>query len=304
MLYTVSVVLPEDASADAVTDIVRSIMNNAHREITSISGFHNLTMIKTEDTRVSSDTLAATKREAMYTLSEITTFLSNNEKTLNDQQKLAYEAIRVVEADDAVSESKESAASTAIAAPGFNSKFALIGFILGAVLYIGAYVIYMMCKKVVASASSAQNYTGTRVLADIYRQADHSGLSGLFASKGIAKYRYKNKLDIDAQISLLANTVMALCDHNNIDRLAILKSGVSDGFDETINSLTAKLKSNDNIKLEVLDADNIDEKTMSDFSNALYAVSGETKLSSLDRLHALIHDYDVATFGTIYMDEL
>jgi hypothetical protein len=305
MVYSVAIVLPEQADADAVSNAVSSIMSDASSAVSSVVGEHSLRSLDTTDTHEFSKDLAETKLELTTKAATLATNLNNAENALNDQQKVAYEAIKLIETSAELrDDGAEAMSDEAIAPPGFSKKFALIGFLLGAVLYVAVYAIYLICKKCVASASSAQNYTGTRVLADLYRQLEHNGLSGLFTSKGIAKYRYKKKLDIDAQIGLLTNTVMALCEHNNIDRMTILRSGVPAGFDEAINILITKLKSDGNVKLEVLDADNIDEKAMSDISNAMYAVSGETKLSSLDRLHALIHDYDVATFGTVYMEEL
>ena len=185
------------------------------------------------------------------------------------------------------------------------SPVGVLGFALGAFLYAGIFVVLLVLKKVVASASTAQSYTDTRLLGEVYRRVNHKGLRWLLSSDVVASWRYKDKLDSDKQISALAATVDAVCAHHGIDKLTMILSGVDNVFDDIVDRIVTTCSSENNkISINLVNADKMDEKTLGSVKNAIYMLCSKSKVDNLGNLISLIKDYDVTPLGTVYLEEL
>ena len=307
-IYTVIITLPDDADADKIVELIDSEVNDFHDEIDSNVGDHSILKANVEDHSVFNKEIIDRRANLTYTINNLDGSIDAAKVKLSPEQQAAYEAIVTIkETSDTVQKatSEDDVSASELQKPGFSRKYAVLGFLLGAFLYAGVYVVMLILKKVIASASAAQRYTGTRLLGEVYRKADHKGLSWLLTSNVVARWRYKDKLDMDKQISALAITIDAVCAHHSTDRLTLMLSGVGDGFSDIIDRIVKKSSSEGNKKsIELINADKMDEKALGAVKNAMYVLCNKSKVDNLGILMSLVKDYDVTPLGTVYLEEL
>jgi len=304
MIYTVSIILPEKADAEAVSATLSSIMSDTGRAVTSIAGDHSLRALDTTDTHVYAEALATAKRNAAKNIADLKTSISNTENALTDEQTAVYETLKTIQTTGVATEDADSDTATP-EAPTFSRKFALAGFFIGAVLYAGLYMILLVINRNIASASTAESYTCTRLLGEVYCLKERSGLAKLFESKTVAQWRYKDKLDSAAMTESMAATIDSVCGHRNINNVTLLCSGIGDDFADILSRIKEKCKSNGrDIYVSVINADTMEESVLSSLDNAIYALSSVTKTARLDDLMRLCNDYGVEALGSVYMEEV
>lgn len=307
-VYTVTITLPDNANADRIIELIDSEISSFHDEISSNVGDHNILKANVEDHSVFNQDIIKRRTDLTDSISRLNSSIDNEKGKLSPEQHAAYETIVAIKqsSDDVHNATYENDASlTDLQKPGFSKKHSVLGFLLGAFLYAGIYVVVLILKRIVASANTAQHYTGTRLLGEVYKISEHKGLSALFYSSIVAKWRYKDKLDADKQINYLASTVDAVCTHNNTDKITLLLTGICPEFNDLTNQIVKKCKSEGKKKgIDVLNADEMDEKALNSVIKAVYMVSGGSRMDKLGSLMSLVRDYDVTPLGTVYLEEL
>lgn len=307
-IYTITVVLLDDTDADKVLELIDSEANSFHDEINSKVGEHSILRADIEDRVVFNQDTINRRRDLLTTINNLNSGLDVIKNKLSPEQQTAYEAIVAAKHSDNSDEedlAEDGDLSSDPQPPAFRWKFGLLGFVLGGILYAGIYFAFLTISKVLASSSIAQSYTNTRILGEIYKLTDHTGILKLFTSDKVARLRYKEKLNEDKQIESLVATLESVCFHHNTDRLTLFLSGISNEFDNQIEHLISKCKNAGNIKsLDLVNADEMDEKMLNSVKNAIYVLSNKTKVDKLDKLICLAHEYDVKPLGMVYMEAL
>ncbi|MBR2706484.1 MAG: hypothetical protein IKE74_04500 [Mogibacterium sp.] len=307
-MYTISITLPDDVDADRIVELIDSEVDEFHDEINSSVGEHSIFRVNVEDRSVFNKDMIDRRANLTYTINNLNSSIDSAKGKLSVEQQAACESIVAIkQSSGSVQESvpKEETSSSDTQKPGFSKKYAVLGFALGAFLYAGIFVVLLVLKKVVASASTAQSYTDTRLLGEVYRRVNHKGLRWLLSSDVVASWRYKDKLDSDKQISALAATVDAVCAHHGIDKLTMILSGVDNVFDDIVDRIVTTCSSENNkISINLVNADKMDEKTLGSVKNAIYMLCSKSKVDNLGNLISLIKDYDVTPLGTVYLEEL
>ena len=307
-VYTVTITLPDNVDAGRIIELIDSEIGDFHDEISSNVGDHSILKANVEDHSLFNQDIIERRTNLTNSINNLNNSIDAAKGKLNAEQQAAYEAIIAIKKSSdtvqmAASEGNDS--STDLQKPGFSKKYAVLGFLLGAFLYAGIYVVMLILKKVVASASTAQSYTGTRLLGEIYKKADHKGFSWLLTSNVVARWRYKDKLDVEKQLSALAATIDAVCAHHGTDKLTLLLSGIDDGFSDVIDRIVKACSSEGNKKsIELINADNLEEKALGSVKNAAYVLCSKSRVDSLGSLMSLVKNYDVATLGTVYLEKL
>lgn len=307
-VYTVNITLPDDADADSIIELIDSEVSGFHEEINTNVGDHSILKANVEDHSIFNQDIIKRRADLTNSINTLNSSIDAAKGKLSIEQQAAYESIIAIkQSSDTVQKAASDGndSSTDLQKPGFSKKYAVLGFLLGAFLYAGIYVVMLILKKVVASASTAQSYTGTRLLGEVYQKVNHKGLRWLLTSGMVARWRYKDKLDMDKQISSLAATVDAVCEHHGTDKLTMMLTGVDDRFSDVIDRIVKACSSEGNKKsIELINADRMDEKTLGSVKNAAYVLCSKSKVDSLGSLMSLIKDYDVTTLGTVYLEEL
>ena len=303
--YSVTIVLPEEADADAVSSLIGPEMERLHHDLDAAVGSHDMQKISTEDAHLFNRYAADRKTGILNNINNINNNLKNAKSSLSPEQQAAAESIIAIKRSSEEMNDRAKADQEELKAPGYSKKYALIGFLFGAFLYVGIYVVMLILKKVVTSANTAQRYTNARLLGEFYKIGKHQGILRLFTSDMVAKLRYKEKLDGNMQINAMADTVAAVCSHHDTDKLTLLLSGVDDRLNDVIDHIVNKCRSTGRkLDIDVLNADEIVEKYLTSVGNAVYVVCSQTKVDNLGSLMSLVRDYDTAMLGTIYLEEL
>ena len=298
-IFPVRIVLPEDSDAEAVTDLVDSSVKELHSSLDSRVGSHSIRSYRTEDSHVFNQYAVYRKAALVDSINSINTNLKNYRSSLSQEQKDALNAVLLerLGAEEQISGDAEPE----IQAPRYSVKYALFGFILGAFLYAVVWCAIIIHRKEVSSAASAQRYTGVRLLGELYSVRARRGLSALFASRTVARWFYRDKLDTDKQLRALSSAIEAVCAHRGTDRLTLLLSGVDSRFDDLLEKITEGTSS---VSIELVDTDKSDESSMASAGHAAYVLSSRTSVEKLRSMMIVANGYEISPLGTIYLEEL
>lgn len=304
-LFTVSLIVPDTADAETVESVVDSSVASVHDVVSAEVGDHSLQKINVEDKFLYNKKADDARTRISSNINGLTINIESAKGKLTPEQKEAFETIVSLKssADNATSSAKKNKVP---AKPGFSKKYILFGFLLGGFLYVIIYVMLILLSKRLSSSSLVEKLTGQRLVGEIYRLKERHGLSALFTSPMIAKHRYGNKLNTEAQVSAIADVIDSVCIHNSVDSITLLTDGVCGRFSDDILRIADRCRSGKGIvrEISILNADPVNEKMLNDISNAFFAVSSDTMIAELNKLTSLCRDYNIRTLGSIYLEEV
>ena len=307
-IFTVQVILPEDVNADELVSYFDSVMKNLHKEIAAEVGDHTVKIENVEDGHIYNNDLVSRRTDIINTIQDLNNRIKSAKDGFTEEQKAAITAIEAIKnPDSAVSAAISASADETeeLVAPSFSIKYALLGFVLGAVLYAGVYMVLLILKRVISSASTVQTFTNTRLLGEVYSASERKGIRKLLTSVAVLKLRYGKKLNKEAQADEIAATVDSVCSYNDTKKLTLLLSGIGDGLKDTVDLLLERCRAAGSGKEFVaIDADTMEEKELSSVSDAVYVVSSNSKLNDLTKLIGLCKDYGIRPLGSVYMEEM
>ena len=327
-VFKINIVCPDAAMVENVAKASDSIMEKTCESLSKVVGKHSVKRIFTQSSPRTLESTSTTAGNAYSALYSLQSQQRAHVGTLNEEQKAVYEAItevrntmlKVREASDGAVSVKANSSNENIeeyendrsAKPGFSIKYAALGFILGIILYVMLYIVWLILSRRIDNAGAAQSYTGARLLGEYYCPAKKGGLSTLFHSKAVTKYRYANKMNLSEQASKIAEAISASCANKGIKEIAILQlfeytSAENDtetaGASALITDVSKRLKEADRelITDTILAFPAPDEKILSDKKNAVFFVTGSTKETTLDNTLSLCKDYAIGKTGVVFI---
>ena len=302
------IVLPYDTTdGEKVADAVTASVKDYSKSQQHIQ--HTVRLSYSEEETCYDKFTGGRMREIMVNINSMDKALVEAKKSMSDEQKAAAEAIVAIK-DNARNLEEADPAETAQEAaddepevkakPGFSKKYALAGFVLGAMLYALAFTALMMLRDRVNSAVDTVNYTGARLLGEVYHPGDHKGIQKLMNSEAVGRIQHKGKSDTEAQIRKAVSALEALCEHKDVRDLTVLDLTASDGAAHTVNEIAQSAENRD-LRITVLgNAAEIEEKSLNAMDNAVIAVSDRTKASDVFRMMEMLGAYDVKGIGSVY----
>lgn len=300
-MFTIQIVLPEDVDSKEPLRIVDLAIKATEKDLSEKIGSHSIRKSYTEDMHTYSQGAVDRRTSIMNTINNLRNNIKNASSSLDEEQNKVLEEIKAIKS--AAYSGTEEINVDSLKTPGFSKKYALIGFILGVILYAGIYSMLIIFKKNTLSASTVQSSTGVRMLGDIYMTDESSTLRKLLTSKRIMKWRYGTKLNKDNQIDAISSKINSICSHQDIKSPVFLLCGVDERFNSIIDLLKNKCKSEDKSEaVDCFNADEMDENKLNTFKNAIYVVSNKTRTDNLHNLVSLCSDYDVNAIGSIYLE--
>lgn len=301
------IVLPYDTDAGKLADAVTASVKDYSKSQQHIQ--HTVRLSYSEEETCYDKFTGGRMREIMVNINNMEKALTEAKKSMSDEQKAAAESIvaikdnasKLEDADPAETEQGTADDEPEVKAkPGFSKKYALAGFVLGAMLYALAFTALMMLRDRVNSAVDTVNYTGARLLGEVYHPGDHKGIQKLMNSEAIGRIQHKGKSDTEAQIRKTVSALEALCEHKDIRDLTVLDLTASDSAARTVNEV-AQSAENKDLRITVLgNAAEIEEKSLNEIDNAVIAVSDRTKASDVFRMMEMLGAYDVKGIGSVY----
>ena len=196
----------------------------------------------------------------------------------------------------------EAATAEVSSKPGISKKFALVGFVLGIILYAIVYILYCGLKGNITSPEQTERYSNSRLLGEIYYKGTHKGLKGLLNSSIVNGIRCRGKKDTAKQISYITSTIDAVCRKNDAAKVtAMCLPGISAEDHAVIRELEASIKKK-GVDLEIIDVDfaTVEEKLLSiDF--VVCVANEESKAADLINLASLLKSYDTKIIGNVFI---
>lgn len=310
-LFTVEITLPDDVDADAVSDVLASVIENSNTELSASMGPHTVESIDRKEAYVYDQAFLDRKNNTLNIVNTHKNTIKTNTSSLTTEQKTAFEKISKLLAakedeaeEDVVGKTTTTDNATVDSArktPSFSIKFALIGFVLGVVMYAIAYVVIVVVRGRVDSADVLDDYTGARLLGDVYYPAKHRGLSALFHSKFVGKRRWGSKGDVTTQVAKAASTVESVCEHAGANNVHVLLMGGHGASARIAADVTSQLAAS-GIQATVLNVEgDVDEKVLLPVKNAIYCVDSTVKASDLWNLSCLCRSYDITQLGNLFV---
>lgn len=300
------VVLPDDVDAAAVQEAVTAEIRKYSDKIGKEVGAHEIGLISASEARLYNQYAADRRTNLNTSTYSISYNLGNLESALTEQQRVAMNSILEIKklqnaAENAVQENAESSAEE-VSRPGISKKFALVGFVLGIILYAIAYILFSALKGNITSSEQTEHYSGSRLIGEIYYKGTHKGLKGLLNSSIVNGIRCRGKKDTAKQISNITSTIDAVCRKNNAAKVtAMCLPGISEEDRAVIRELEASIKKK-GVDLEIIDVDfaTVEEKLLS-IAYAVCIANEESKAADLINLTSLLKAYDTKIIGNIFI---
>ena len=297
----IRVVLPSDADAEAVEKAMTSALSDYTPVLSNKIGDHSVILIGSSEAYLFNKIAVDNRNDIMSAINNQQTNSKNMRNALSDGQKAALDSITAIkkEATDADKTQQEESV-TELAKPEFSKKYAVLGFVLGAMLYAFMYVILLIIRGCVKYASDAEHYTQSRLLGEVYKKEARKGIRALFHSNLVNKYRYKGKLDSNLQIDKVTDTLAAICKHEKTKEVILfnMTGKSSDGvLEQILERVSAKGLYFNTLKI----VDDIDEQNMLDSSYAVFATGPKTEVSTATKAATLCNAYDVSPIGCLFI---
>lgn len=302
-VLNIRIVMLDDTDADAVAQLVSKELSEQSKQLSERLAAHKLQRLLLEEATIYNYDGVNKKTNTIDGINNLQNTIKNAETNLSEEQKNAANTIYAIlkESDEAgiVGENGEASVSEIDeesiegSSARISKKFALLGFILGVLAYTFVYLLMLMGRKQVNYASDTENYTGARLLGEIYYFNEHKGLEKLTKSKFIEDIRYKGLKDEKEQIKKTVDTIAAVCKHAEVKDLAVLNLG------DNICDITEDIEKK-GIKTKKYNFKDYKEEDLLDTKSMLLQIGDRTKLVDVTRAISLCDEYNVKVIGSTF----
>ena len=305
--FKFKIVLPEDIDAEPVITAATESLKAFHASVQAkYPG--SIAVAEAQEAHIFDGTNADRKQNTLYVVNNLNNNIKTADTTLSAEQRAAVEAIMAIKSENAAEKmaaggtENEPSNENAAAAPGWSKKYAVLGFLIGVIIYAFAYLFLLIVKGRAGSASSVENYTGARLLGEVYYERKKSGLLSMIShSKFVDKFHFRGKTDAVKQIDRMASSIEAVCAHADSDSLTILNLINDDVLSDSLMNSLKDAISNKGLSLNIVDIkEEVDEKGISQAGDSVIAVDDSTKINTISKVNNLCRDYGISKKGTIY----
>lgn len=303
----VFIVLPDDSDADKVEKALTGEIMKMSPDISKNIRQHDISLIFSGEKYLYNEPAVNKRTDILYSINNLQNNSKNMKLALSDGQKAAIESIKVIEknAEEANNEQEKTVEQPQpeLTKPGISKKYAILGFVLGALMYAFAYVILLIVRGRVNCAGDTARYSRARLVGEVYKKVDHKGLHKLLHSDLVNRYRYKGKTDSAVQIEKASDRLEAICEHERIKE-AILINLTKDSNRELVEILVEKMASRGLNFRPIEIANDVDEKDLISTTHSIMVMDSNTKTSGAVKLASLCNDYDINVLGSVFIGEL
>ena len=307
-LIEVRIILPEECDAQAVESALTNKLKDFSSYLDKTIGPHDITIIGSSEAYLYNEYLVNSRNNVLYSIYNLSNNTKNMQSAMSETENKAVEQVELIKkedkegADEGFNNNSVISEEEQETRPTFSKRYALLGFVFGVIMYSMVYMIIIIMRGSVASASDVQLYTGNRLLGEIYYNTESHGLNRLIHSVIVNRLRYRDRLDIDEQIDRIKDSMGAVCAHADAKELTVYD--LTEHGDDTTSALLNRavdcgIKTN-----TVAVAKALDEKSFLDIENAVLVIDNGTKIDKIAKLRTLLIDYSINNLGTIYIEGL
>lgn len=307
-LMVVSCVVPEGVDIDALTDALKAKTENIGE---TIQGYdYKLAFVKSQtshqvEMKYLSDQYSLISMQTNYTntLKQMVSAFSGAQ--LNRYNELISDSSDEAQVDQA--EDIETAANTLVA-PSISKKYALIGFVLGVVLYVFAYVVYLLFGSKMISPE-AFRYTDSVVvgLVRLSNQSKSSILRFLFFDRIIYKCFYKRKDDLLLNSDNIAGQIDICLGEGETNEIQLLQVGFDTAGEKPMVDVVesiAKMGTHATVvSLNVNDKKELAEKVRFSIPAVICIYKNKTKKNDVRVLREILAFNENKTIGELFVEE-
>lgn len=302
-VLNIRIIMLDNTDADAVSHLVSKELSEQTKQLSDRFAAHKLQQILLEEATIYNYDGVNKKTNTINGINSLQNAIKTAEGNLSEEQKTAANTIYAIlkesedaesaEVNDNSSVREKDDKSTEASSARISKKYALLGFILGVMAYAFIYLVALILKGQVNYASDVENYTGARLLGEVYYFNEHKGIEKLTKSKLVEDIRYKGMKDEKEQIKKTVDTIAAVCKHAEVKDLAVLNLG------DNICDITEDIEKK-GIKTKKYNFKDYKEEDLLDTKSMLLQIGDRTKLVDVIRAISLCDEYNVKVIGSTF----
>ena len=272
-------------------------------ELSNSIGKHTITLVRSSEAKLYNATAVSNRNSIIATIYNTQNYIKTMESSLSDEQKAAVNTIMA--AKHSTNKRESNSGEEQPDKPRISKKIALLGFILGGLIYAFMYIAFVVIKGRVTSGSQIQYYTDVRTLGECYYFGRYKGVSRLLHSKKARSFMHRSNLNTKKQVQKIISSVDAACLHAGIDVVSVLIThSQDDEYWDVVDSIISNLKKKD-IEADIIKiSDETEEKAIAAAKDSICIFSSDTCMADIIRLTSILNEYGVKQIGNIFIGRL
>lgn len=301
----VSIILLDDMDAEEVSSFVEKTVTEYMPQLVESVGSHQLNLIASDETTLVNIELAGEQQEIInysYVIRNSVQVVSQN---FSENQKNLYN-LMVEEALNTDEDAEEASITIEPEHPHMSKKSLVLGFIVGLLLYLFAYLVLVLFQKTIKTAKECEDTLGIRTLGELH-QFHSTGLRRLFASKFVYGLKYKKFKNTELQTNKIVDSIVAYAKkHPGCKVQFVSVAPLSEQETDYLNQMVSSAQ-NKGVDVSVLVGDvNTDTTFHQSLAQAeqmiLVLNAGRSKYEDIDLCLHLADESNLDVIGNIMVD--
>ncbi len=205
-VFAVTIILLDDMDVDTVATYVQDQVASYGKKLEATVGAHEVTMVSQDETNLVNIELASEMRTILEDSYIIRNSIESMSQNFSENQKNLYDLML----EEVHNDGSEEEASLTIAPtkPGLSKKSIVLGFVVGVMIYVFAYLVITLFTKRIHTAKECEDTLEIRTLGELH-QFDAKGLGRLVSSKFVYNRKYHRFADMELQKQKIVDSLVA-----------------------------------------------------------------------------------------------
>ena len=307
VVLTIKVAIPEDVDGKVVEGMITKELKEYSSELGNNICPHTISLLQSREAKIYNTDAVDNKNSIMMSVNNIkSTFIKNAEATLSDGQRSALYTIRNIKRSESENTNSEKlsteTAMNSPSRPSVSKKYVLFGFVLGVVIYMLLYMLYLIFSRSIKSAEQVKCHTTTRLIGEIYISEECHALKRLLHSNFVSRKRYGEKLNKNKQIDVVVDYIASICEHFQADSITAFRLMDTDlKLREIAEEITTRLKEK-GIDTDTSDvSQTISDRKLLTTTNAICLIGDGVKVSDYMNILDGFRDFEIKQLGAVYI---
>ena len=202
----VSIILLDGMDASEAQSFVEKSVNDYSATLQETIGAHQLNQIEADETTLVNIELAGQQQDIInysYVIRNSVQVVSQN---FSEAQKNLYN-LMLEEAHQTGSD-EEATLTIEPEKPGFSKRSLVLGFVVGVLLYVLAYLVVVLFQRTIKTAKECEDTLEIRTLGELH-EFHAKGLRRLFTSRLLYGLKYRRYKDSSLQMNKIVDSIVA-----------------------------------------------------------------------------------------------
>jgi len=303
-VFAVTIILLDEMDADTVASYVDDQVRVYSDKLQTVMGAHEVTMVAQDDTHLVNIELAEQLRDVMEYSYIARNSVQSATQNFSENQKRLYDLLL----EEAHNEGNGEEASMTIepTKPTLSKKSLVMGFVVGVLLYVFAYLVLVLFSKHIHTAKECEDTLDIRTLGELH-EFSAKGVRRLFASRLLYGLKYRRFADVELQKRKIVDSLVAYNQKNNDSKIQFVSiAPLSDEERRIMNQIIEEAKK-DGVDVSMLVGDiNKDASFHQSLAKAsqmvLVLCKNRTKYEDIDLCLNLAAESRVEILGNAFLD--